>query len=218
MAEIFQDYAKTKEAFISGNSIEFTDEEGYGRYLDLNFLHINFNNLLKEGSSLTYVEYLDKFDRLYEIPYDIKQKQPYDEYLSSLRDYLKDFISRSRPLSDFTKSELPVVLTNFENEWSKGTFPGWNESLIFPDSSIDNNIPNDQKKSEKDYDLSHVENAEELEKLGNDELKRILKSMGLKCGGSLKEKAVRLFGVKGKKIKDLDAHFFPISKNKKSNA
>jgi len=49
----------------------------------------------------------------------------------------------------------------------------------------------------KDVDLNAIDSVEELEALGMDELKAILFSMGLKCGGNLKERARRLFSVKG---------------------
>lgn len=49
----------------------------------------------------------------------------------------------------------------------------------------------------KDVDLNAINSVEELEALGMDELKAILFSMGLKCGGNLNERARRLFSVKG---------------------
>lgn len=46
-------------------------------------------------------------------------------------------------------------------------------------------------------DLSSVMSAQELESLGLEVLKEELMRRGLKCGGTLSERAARLFSVKG---------------------
>lgn len=48
----------------------------------------------------------------------------------------------------------------------------------------------------KCFDLNTIDSVEELEAFGMDELKAILFSLGLKCGGNLKERAQRLFSIK----------------------
>lgn len=46
-------------------------------------------------------------------------------------------------------------------------------------------------------DLSAFSSAEELASLGLDRLKSALMALGLKCGGTLEERAQRLFSTKG---------------------
>lgn len=46
-------------------------------------------------------------------------------------------------------------------------------------------------------DLSSVSSVEQLERLGLDVLKEELMRHGLKCGGTLTERAARLFSVRG---------------------
>lgn len=46
-------------------------------------------------------------------------------------------------------------------------------------------------------DLSSVSSVQQLEFLGLDVLKEELMSRGLKCGGTLSERAARLFSVRG---------------------
>lgn len=46
-------------------------------------------------------------------------------------------------------------------------------------------------------DLLAFNSAAELEALGLEKLKMGLMSLGLKCGGTLKERAARLFSVRG---------------------
>ena len=48
----------------------------------------------------------------------------------------------------------------------------------------------------------------ELASLGLDRLKSALMALGLKCGGALEERAIRLFQTKGKRLQDLDPSLF----------
>lgn len=51
-------------------------------------------------------------------------------------------------------------------------------------------------------DLGKYDSVEELEQLGLDRLKSALTALGLKCGGTLRERAARLFSVRGLEAKD----------------
>ncbi|NXA18127.1 SDE2 regulator, partial [Ibidorhyncha struthersii] len=65
-------------------------------------------------------------------------------------------------------------------------------------------------------DLLAFNSAAELEALGLDKLKMELMSLGLKCGGTLKERAARLFSVRGLSRDQIDpALFAKPSKGKK---
>lgn len=50
---------------------------------------------------------------------------------------------------------------------------------------------------QRPMDLSSVKSVQQLESLGLDVLKEELMSRGLKCGGTLSERAARLFSVRG---------------------
>lgn len=63
-------------------------------------------------------------------------------------------------------------------------------------------------------DLSAFSSWEELASLGLDRLKSALLALGLKCGGTLEERAQRLFSTKGKSLESLDTSLF--AKNPKS--
>jgi hypothetical protein len=52
-------------------------------------------------------------------------------------------------------------------------------------------------ESQEDFNLEHYNSAKELESLGMEKLKRELFRLGCKCGGSLEERAKRLFSIKG---------------------
>jgi len=51
-------------------------------------------------------------------------------------------------------------------------------------------------------DLDHYNTVEELQQLGMDRLKTALLAIQCKCGGSLEERAQRLFSLKGLERKD----------------
>jgi len=63
-------------------------------------------------------------------------------------------------------------------------------------------------KSGAFLDLSTYSSWEELASLGLDRLKSALMALGLKCGGSLEERAKRLFQTKGKRLQELDPSLF----------
>eukprot|EP00731_Ephydatia_muelleri_P027790 Em0019g663a len=56
--------------------------------------------------------------------------------------------------------------------------------------------------------LDNYSTAEELEAVGAERLKAALQTMGLKCGGTVKERAHRLFSTKGKGLDQLDRALF----------
>lgn len=57
-------------------------------------------------------------------------------------------------------------------------------------------------------DLSSVTSVQQLEVLGLDVLKEELMSRGLKCGGTLSERAARLFSVRGLDLDQVDPGLF----------
>jgi len=53
--------------------VEFSDEEAYGKFLDLHECYLQYINL-KSVEKISYVRYLDTFDKLFEFPKDKKNK------------------------------------------------------------------------------------------------------------------------------------------------
>ncbi|KAG2460753.1 SF3A3 factor, partial [Polypterus senegalus] len=179
MSVEFEELVKARENVSeeAQNLVEFTDEEGYGRYLDLHDCYLKFINL-KGAEKLEYITYLSTFDQLFDIPKERKNAE-YKKYLEMLLEYLQDYTDRVKPLLD--QNELyEKILNEFEKKWENGTFPGWPE----------------------------------LASLGLDRLKSALMALNLKCGGTLEERAQRLFSTKGKSMESLDPSLF--AKNPKS--
>lgn len=190
--------------------VEFTDEEGCGRYLDLHECYDKYINI-RGVEKTDYITYLMVFDHLYEIPKDRKNAE-YRKYLDVLYNYLYSFNMRAKPLFDLDKHLLETK-KNFDRQWGEGVFPGWPKEQ---ESALSNvGAP---------LDLSAFTSWEELASLGLDRLKSALMALGLKCGGTLEERAQRLFSTKDQKQIDQSLFAkktgtggnFPISKNSSS--
>ena len=81
---------------------------------------------------------------------------------------------------------MEAVRREFEAQWEAGTFPGWPKETSGA-----------LTHSGAHLDLSAFQSWEELASLGLDRLKSGLMALGLKCGGTLEERAQRLFMTKG---------------------
>lgn len=178
--------------------VEFTDEEGYGRYLDMHECYVRFVNL-KGVERVDYVTYLEIFDRLFDIPKE-RKNAAYKSYLIGLLTYLEDYCSRVKPLLDLSE-EMAKVNEDFDKQWKEGNFPGWPKEATGALTHLGAHL-----------DLSAFSSWEELASLGLDRLKSALMALGLKCGGTLEERAQRLFSTKGKKLDELDPALFAKSK------
>ena len=92
------------------------------------------------------------------------------------------------------EADLEDARQDFEARYPTGDFPGWGRektggALAHTGAHLD---------------LSAFSAAEELSSLGLDRLKSALMALGLKCGGTLEERAQRLFSTKGKQLSELD--------------
>lgn len=200
MSVEFDEISKQREnpSEEAQNIVEFTDEEGYGKYLDLHECYEKFINL-KGIEKMDYLTFLSTFDQLFDVPKD-RKNAAYKEYLLSLLEYLEDYTHRVKPLLDLN-DEMETVKQDFDLQWIEGSFPGWPKEATGALAHTGAHL-----------DLSAFSSWEELASLGLDRLKSALMALGLKCGGTLEERAMRLFSTKGKKLEDLDPAMFTKSK------
>ncbi|TKA29519.1 hypothetical protein B0A50_03532 [Salinomyces thailandicus] len=108
----------------------FTGEESFGRFFDLTMLHEEYLNLpgVKGKRKLTYLQYLDIFDKFTPpqcaITSKEKMTEEYFSYTGSLAQYLESFMRRTKPLED-----LDRLLKTFDQEfdilWAQNKVPGW---------------------------------------------------------------------------------------------
>ncbi|CAL8072680.1 unnamed protein product [Orchesella dallaii] len=203
----FEEYTKMRESNNEDylNLVEFTDEEGYGKYLDLHEHFEKYLNL-KSVEKIDYITFIGMFDRLFEIPKERKGAE-YRKYLDGLLEYLYDFLTRIKPLTDFD-SILTDVQREFIVLWENGQFPGW------PKEASASALAH----TGAHLDLSAFSDWMELSSLGLDRLKSALMALGLKCGGTLEERAQRLFSTKGKSLEEIDPGLFTKTKPGKATS
>ncbi|XP_033635336.1 splicing factor 3A subunit 3-like [Asterias rubens] len=195
------DEERSKSGEDSQTLVEFTDEEGYGKYLDLHECFDKYVNL-KNVEKIDYLTYLANFDQLFSIQKDRKNAE-YRRYLELLLDYLHSYTRRLKPLLEMSE-ELEKVRITYESQWESGSFPGWGKEAASALAHAGAHL-----------DLSAFSSPEELASLGLDRLKSALMALGLKCGGTLEERAQRLFSTKGVPLDQLDASLFAKSKTGK---
>jgi len=95
---------------------------------------------------------------------------------------------------------------------------------ISPVEDVENIVePNEIKTSDinkeiitEEFDINIYESADQLQELGMEKLKEELQKRFMKCGGSLKERAERLFKIKGvSDLTTLDSKLFITKPQKK---
>merc|ERR1719361_212328 len=84
MSVEFDELKKAREGNDDTVMAEFTDEEGYGKFLDLHECYDKYVNL-KGVDKIDYINYITSFDQLYDVPRD-KKGGEYRIYLSCLFD------------------------------------------------------------------------------------------------------------------------------------
>ncbi|KAK8795666.1 hypothetical protein WA158_000323 [Blastocystis sp. Blastoise] len=175
--------------------LPFSGEEYWGKYLDLHELfdlYVNLPNI----DRVDYITYLSVFYQFENIPMKTRWESKYSQYIDSLYTYIHDYFVRTQPLLHLNNM-ISEYKQKFEEVWTKGELPGWTI------------LVNNKR------DLSIYKSVEEIEQLGLEECKNILTELGLKCGGTIKQRAERIFSVKDLKVTDIPLELFAGSKKNK---
>lgn len=211
--EYYQKFPSTlidlNEEITCDVEIPFSGEEVFGKYLDLNNIFAVFLNIMKDIlKEQDYLQYLDRFNSFFYIPIKVKSTKQYLDYLEQLWKYLKDFFDRTSPLVN-----LDSIINN---EWKKDF-----ESSYVPDQqAIENKITSNVNAAPQPLRLGMFADPSELEALGMNRLKEALEAIGLKCGGTLQDRAQRLWSIRGKKPEDYPANLRakPVNKKRKTES
>ncbi|KAL2226966.1 UNVERIFIED_CONTAM: Splicing factor SF3a60 [Sesamum indicum] len=177
--------------------IEFTGEEAFGRYLDLHELYNDYINS-KFGKQIEYSAYLDVFSDPGRISRKLKLTRQYREYMQKLLEYLVYYFERTEPLQDLDRI-FSKVIAEFEEQWSNGLVEGWKN-----ENHEDGNV----QQQDAIVDLDYYSTVEELMELGPEKLKEALAALGLKTGGTVQQRAERLFLTKHTPLEKLDRKHF----------
>ncbi|CAL4900155.1 unnamed protein product [Urochloa decumbens] len=178
--------------------IEFTGEEAFGRYLDLHELYNEFINS-KFGTPMEYSAYVGCFSQIEKISQSHKKTRQYREYLEHILEYLTSFLYRTEPLQDVEKI-FAKLESEVQERWANGEVPGWGNKSTVEESEID---------------LDYYSTVDELVELGPEKLKQALAARGLKSGGTVQQRAERLFLLKHTPLEQLDRkHFAKVPRTK----
>ncbi|WCJ36831.1 splicing factor-related [Euphorbia peplus] len=190
-------------------AIEFTGEEAYGKYLDMHELYNQYKNSKFGDHTIEYSAYLDLFTQPQNIPRKLKLNRQYREYMENLLEYLIFFFQRTEPLQDVDRI-FAKVTEEFEEEWAINRVPGWEK-----DTQGNGQFPSDGSLINLDY-YSSVE--ELMMDVGAEKLKEALAALGLKTGGTVQQRAERLFLTKDTPLEKLDKkHFAKGSRGSEQN-
>ena len=213
----------------------FQSEEVMGKYMDLQLVYesnvvpikrvfakegddekkialynINdFLTLLASGSLASIPE-----------PRKLKDRKKYVRLLAALEKYLESFVARTQPLLNIQDVTGPAII-EFETEWGKtGGSNGWEakpaEAVMVQSSNGESSGDGPNNNKSLGLDLTPYDSAADLEKaIDGDTLKGELSRLGLKCGGTVSDRAKRLFMTKDTPLDQLPKKLFAKGSNQK---
>mmetsp|Transcript_15786 Transcript_15786/g.37727 ORF Transcript_15786/g.37727 Transcript_15786/m.37727 type:complete len:496 (+) Transcript_15786:200-1687(+) len=158
---------------------QFSGEEAFGRFLDLTAMHTKFINL-KGTKAVPYEIYLSLFLDFAAVPANVKTKA-YRDYLASLKEYLSAYMTRALPLVD-----VEALLQQGQDAAEGKPLSDGPEAPIV---------------LEREIEVDEMADMEALKALGLEALKAELMKLGLKCGGTLDDRANRLWATRGKSLR-----------------
>ena len=192
--------------------------EGYGKYLDLHAVHTMYINI-KGAVAIDYVAWLSSFDAFAEVPKAFKAHGTYKKYVQALSSTLENFLARSRPLLDIAK-ELKRIDEEFVSDWADEMVLGWQRSARGTSKGGQGLLKGGSTQLLLmgataapivaaapvllPVDVNDFATVDELCAVDPARLKLALQALGLKCGGTVLERANRLFVTKGVSANTLD--------------
>lgn len=177
--------------------IQFSGEEVFGKYMDLISLHLQYCNiphmLSKEAlAEHDYIKYLEKFNSFFYIAEHVRKSKAYAAYIHDLAEYCTGFMYRTQPLVNMA-DVVAEWRSEFETKWKNGDVDGW-KFVHSGQSCCQRGEP---------LRLGMYNSPEELQVLGMNRLKEALVAMNLKCGGTIEQRAARLWSVRGLKEEEI---------------
>lgn len=184
-------------------AVAFSGEEALGRYLDLHELHAAHSNGAFAGQPLDYHTYVLALADWSRVARPARTSRAYREYLERLAAYLESFHARTQPLADLD-AQMRGAVAEFEEAWARGAVPGWEDRGAGGAAAAGGRgeVP------EGALDLDAFDSVDELELLDPERIKQALRALHLKCGGTPRQRAARLFSTRGKTPDQLDPALF----------
>ena len=152
----------------------FTNEENFGKCLDLHELYHNYINIpgmyssninINDNKSLLsgdvnsivkmdYLEYLKNIDSFKDIPMKVKKTKEYIDYIKNLTKYLKEFFIKIYPLVNFNEIQ-DIIDSKFEDEQDnlKKDKEKNKEKIKDKNENKDIDLEEDNEEEKKEIDL-----------------------------------------------------------------
>merc|ERR1740130_114530 len=146
---------------------------------------------LKGADHLDYAAYLQRCSELAAIDKSVASTTQYRSYVNAMCAYFIDYLKRTQPLMPLAEL-LAKAEFDFAARWDAGEITRWQGASAAAEAA-----------TAVEVDIEAAGSAEEFEALGLETLKGLLTQRGLKCGGSLKDRAARLYMLKGKTLADI---------------
>ena len=184
--------------------------------------NLNGKRPLSSSESYQYIDFLEDLKKGIEQIWSEEQKllkrRKYARFIYELQQYLESFLQRTVPLIQIGNI-INSVTGTFRTSWSRtGGSSGWHdkigEAVLATTIGTQNTEPEHKSKELEDtvvlkIDLSLYESAQDLAvKVDGDTLKAELSRLGLKCGGTVQDRATRLYLLKDTKLVDLPPKLF----------
>lgn len=212
----------------------YSPEEMFGKYLDLVPLyetevrHMRHafgeesSDMTAKDNHTTNLSYLDFLSILSKglntsIPESgkLRDRRKYARFLRELEKYLTGFLKRTSPFLNVSSEVISPAVASFEKEWAeRGGVSGWECRLAEASMVLESNVKGNAQSSSSNgtsvgIDLSKFATSADLEQaVSGDELKSELARLGLKCGGTVSDRAARLFLTKDTPLDKLPAKVF----------
>ncbi|CAI5491736.1 unnamed protein product, partial [Closterium sp. Naga37s-1] len=216
-ARVVEGEADVDELIKDEPWVQFSGEEAMGKHVDMNEAHQQFCNA-KFGRSMDYAAFLDQLPQTHKIPRNFKFTKAYRAYMGGVAEYLESFFLRTHPLQD-----LPTLYRkleeDFRDRWEQGQVLGWEDQGLGWAGVL--RAEGDRGEGEEEdgeggegygmkqgvVDLSQFDTVDEL--LDEDlvppaKVKEALGALGLKTGGTPRERAERLLMAKTTRFEAID--------------
>jgi len=199
LVPIYDEARGMRHAFAAPSSASFAekgddDMDGYDGSSSSIVSYLDFLSILSRGLNTSILE-----------PAKLRDRRKYVRFLQELQKYLIGFLKRTSPFLDVLTEVIANAILSFDREWGeKGGVDGWECSIT--EAAM---VLNKSKNTAIGIDLGKYATSSDLEKeVSGDELKLELDRLGLKCGGTVKDRAARLFLTKDTPLDKLPAKVF----------
>ncbi|GJP36528.1 hypothetical protein CLOM_g21027 [Closterium sp. NIES-68] len=219
-ARVVEGEVDVDEAIKDEPWVQFSGEEALGKYVDVHEVYQQFTNA-KFGRAMEYSMYLDELPQTHKIPRNLKFTKTYRAYMLRLLEYLESFFQRTQPLQDLAKHHAKLE-ADFSDRWEQGQVLGWEDQglgwagVLRGEGEGEEGAEGEGEgegygAKQAVVDLSQFDTAEELldgDLVGAGKIKEALGALGLKTGGTPRERAERLLMAKTTRFEDIHPKHF----------